>query len=117
MVVSAQAADRAPALVRELERRGVIVRRERERRVRPVLDWLATREIVTLLVEGGPGVHAACRDEGLIDRVQYVVTPHVMGEGVPSIAFTRPDVEGMRWPSVRVLGPDALIEFDVHRSH
>jgi riboflavin biosynthesis pyrimidine reductase len=116
MVVSARAADAAPAFVRDLERLGVIVRRERQRRLRPVLDWLGSREIVSLLVEGGPGVHAACRDEGLIDRVQYVVTPHVMGEGVPSIAFTRPDVEGMRWPSVKVLGRDALIEFDVHRT-
>ena len=117
MVVSAEAAGADPSRVRDLERRGVVVRAERERRLRPVFDWLATREIVSLLVEGGPGLHAACRDEGLIDRVQYVVTPHVLGEGVPSIAFTRPDVEGMRWPTVKGLGRDALIEFDVHGTH
>jgi len=114
MVQSADAdADRQAAL----EALGVIVHRARERRLRPVLDWLATREIVSLLIEGGPELQAACRDEGLIDRVQYVVTPHVLGDGVPSVALTRPQMEGMRWPQVKVLGPDALIEFDVYRSH
>jgi diaminohydroxyphosphoribosylaminopyrimidine deaminase / 5-amino-6-(5-phosphoribosylamino)uracil reductase len=116
-VIMVQSADADPARAAELEARGVLVHRARERRLRPVLDWLASREIVSLLVEGGPGLHAACRDEGLIDRVQYVVTPQVLGEGVPSVAFTRPHVEGMRWPSVKVLGLDALIEFDVYRTH
>jgi diaminohydroxyphosphoribosylaminopyrimidine deaminase/5-amino-6-(5-phosphoribosylamino)uracil reductase len=117
MVVSAAAAEAGAARVAEFERRGVIVYRAGERRVRPVLDWLAAREVVSLLVEGGPGLQAACRDEGLIDRVQFAVTPHVLGEGVPSAVFTRPDLEGMRWPSVTMLGRDALIEFDVHRPH
>jgi len=116
-VIMVQSNEADPARVAALETRGVLVYQARERRLRPVLDWLASREIVSLLVEGGPSLHAACRDEGLIDRVQYIVTPQVLGEGVPSVAMTRPQLEGMRWPSVKVLGRDALIEFDVHRPH
>jgi diaminohydroxyphosphoribosylaminopyrimidine deaminase / 5-amino-6-(5-phosphoribosylamino)uracil reductase len=94
----------------------VIVRREPVRAVRPVLEWLATRDIVSLLVEGGPALQAACRDEGVIDRVQYVLTPVELKEGVPAAAPTRAGLDGMHRPRLRVLGEDALVEFDVYRS-
>ena len=48
----------------------------------PVLEWLGARGIVSLLVEGGPTLHAAFASEGLVDRVQLVVTPQALGDGV-----------------------------------
>src|SRR5262249_41642848 len=46
--------------------------------VREALARLAERGILSLLVEGGPTLHGALADAQLIDRVQRVVTPHVL---------------------------------------
>jgi diaminohydroxyphosphoribosylaminopyrimidine deaminase/5-amino-6-(5-phosphoribosylamino)uracil reductase len=116
-VIMVQSAEADPARTAALEARNVIVHRARERRIRPVVEWLAEREIVSLLVEGGPALQAACRDEGLIDRVQIVTTPHVLGEGVPLVSLTRDEIEGLQPCTRTILGADTLLEFDVHRPH
>jgi len=115
MVVSAAAAEAAPSWVASVEALGVEVHRAAERRVRPVLAWLARREILSLLVEGGPALHAAFRDEDVIDRVQCAITPHVLGDGVRGAALSAAELDRMRWPAAMRLGSDTLIEFDVHR--
>jgi riboflavin biosynthesis pyrimidine reductase len=82
-----------------------------------VLTWLAGREIVTLLVEGGAALHTAFASEDVIDRVQWIVTPHHLGSGVPAAAIS-PEAFGATGTRRR-LGPrgnDELIEFDVHRT-
>jgi diaminohydroxyphosphoribosylaminopyrimidine deaminase/5-amino-6-(5-phosphoribosylamino)uracil reductase len=81
------------------------------------LQGLAQRGIMTLLVEGGPSLHAAFVDAGLFDRVHLIVTPHVLGP------------TGVRWLDVQTLelpygsvvaeprGADIWIEADVYRNH
>lgn len=44
-----------------------------------LLDHLGGRGVLTLLVEGGAVVHGAFFDAGLVDRVQAVVAPVVVG--------------------------------------
>lgn len=120
MVVSARERSRQSSHFAEAERMGVIVESFDTRDLRPVLESLAARDIVTLLVEGGPALHAAFAEAGLIDRVQWIVTPRELGAGVPLVAAIRPGL-GTAGPShTRQLGEDLLIEFDVHgidRSH
>lgn len=81
-----------------------------------MLAYLAGRDILSLLVEGGPILHQAFIEAGLVDRVQRVVTPHELGTGVPAeadwaerLALTMPARHVM-------LGPDEMMEADVHRT-
>jgi diaminohydroxyphosphoribosylaminopyrimidine deaminase/5-amino-6-(5-phosphoribosylamino)uracil reductase len=73
---------------------------------------LAGRGLLSLVVEGGPSLQTAFADAGVIDRIQCVVTPRVLGSGVaasPSVTQPGENVRRVR------LGDDLLIESDVHR--
>jgi diaminohydroxyphosphoribosylaminopyrimidine deaminase/5-amino-6-(5-phosphoribosylamino)uracil reductase len=78
-----------------------------------VLRWLASRGITSLLVEGGSELHAAFFEAQLVDRVQRVETPHVMGDGVPVAAGFAAD-RRPRSARVKHLGADTMVEWDVH---
>jgi diaminohydroxyphosphoribosylaminopyrimidine deaminase/5-amino-6-(5-phosphoribosylamino)uracil reductase len=112
MVISRSGVERDPARFDRLVDQGVLVHTTADRDVRPVLAWLASRDVVTLLLEGGAHMHSAFAEAGVIDRVQRVVTRHVLGEGVPAAALPRDVAVGL---AVRTaLGDDELMEFDVH---
>ena len=90
------------------------------RDLRSVLTYLADRPVLSLLVEGGPALHAAFAEAALIDRAQWVVTPRTLGGGVPLVAGLGPDVAPIGPPRIVPLGTDVLLEFNVHgidRSH
>ncbi|MCB9615467.1 MAG: bifunctional diaminohydroxyphosphoribosylaminopyrimidine deaminase/5-amino-6-(5-phosphoribosylamino)uracil reductase RibD [Sandaracinus sp.] len=85
-----------------------------------VLDALGRSEIVRLLVEGGPKVHAALLAGGHADRMAVFVAPRVLGdEAAPAFAAGASAVPtvaaGWRLSRVRVrtLGDDVLVEGDV----
>jgi diaminohydroxyphosphoribosylaminopyrimidine deaminase/5-amino-6-(5-phosphoribosylamino)uracil reductase len=71
----------------------------------------------SLLLEGGPRLHAAAWASGIVDRVRCYVSPVALGaEGVPWImptAFAMSDLAPVR---VEALGVDVLTEADVHRA-
>ncbi len=90
MVVSRGAALAQPGKVARLEHAGVVVERADRRELAPVLRWLAARDLLSLLVEGGPRLHAAFLAESLVDRVQVVTTPHVLGQGIPAASGIGP---------------------------
>jgi len=83
-----------------------------------VLAELGRRDIQSVLVEGGAGVHGALVDARLLDRVAVFVAPKLVGAGVAIAA-------GAGWPVPRAveLGPlavehvgrDLLIRADVVR--
>jgi diaminohydroxyphosphoribosylaminopyrimidine deaminase/5-amino-6-(5-phosphoribosylamino)uracil reductase len=115
MVMTSRAAEEHRANVSALERRGVIVEACEHRDLPAALHRLAERNIVSLLLEGGPGLALAFAEAGLVDRVELIVTPQVLGQGVRWDA-----ISGLRLdqpPRVTALGPDNLLEFDVHRTH
>ncbi len=79
------------------------------------LTLLAARGVSSLIVEGGPTLHGAFWDAGLVDRVQIFRTPHAVGaqglEWLPAVEA------GRGWtPAVpRAVGEDWLVEGYVHR--
>lgn len=86
-----------------------------------VLRALGEREIVRLLVEGGPRVHGTLLDRGLADRAEIFVAPRVLGDGqAPGLAMGRgSDRMAGAWriedPVVRRLGDDVWISGELRR--
>lgn len=100
-----------------LERRGARVLVTRTGTLHEALERLAADwQLGSLLLEGGAGVHAAAWEEGVVDAVRLYVTPHVVGAGglpfLPAGSFYS---GALRQRRVEPLGPDVLIEGDVHR--
>lgn len=73
---------------------------------------LAGREVLSLLLEGGPTLQRACWDAGLVDRVQVIQTPREIGDGVRAFVPPRGDVVAAE----RACGIDRVMEWDVHRA-
>ncbi len=80
-----------------------------------MLEDLAGRDILWLLVEGGPTLHAAFFEAGLVDHVQWAMTTMVLENGVPLAAGPGRELVWGMPPRVTPLGDDVLVEFDVHR--
>jgi riboflavin biosynthesis pyrimidine reductase len=98
-----------------LERKGVHVERRPARSMTDALSWLGTREILSVLVEGGPVLQEACAAEDLIDRVQVAIAPWNLGTGgVPAAGFIRRAIGDLNAVRGRDLGGDRLIDWDVH---
>ena len=115
MFVSADGARRAGPRLRILTEQGVDVVVQDTPDLARLLAELAARDVLSLLVEGGPALHQALFVAGLVDRVQLVTTSASLGAGVPvAPGFA---AEGRHAGAVRhtVLGGDELMEFDVHR--
>jgi diaminohydroxyphosphoribosylaminopyrimidine deaminase / 5-amino-6-(5-phosphoribosylamino)uracil reductase len=81
-----------------------------------VLRTLAREHVMRLLVEGGPTVHGALLDEGLVDAVALFVAPRLLNDagGLP-LSVGRPrsrmdEAIPLRQRSLRQLGDDLLIE-------
>lgn len=73
--------------------------------------------ISSLVVEGGPALHGAFWDAGLVDRVQIFVAPRRIGEaGVPWLGDRVMNSPAIVWRSARQLGEDVLLEGYVHRA-
>jgi len=116
MIVGTEAAERRQAALRTLEARGVVVERRPARSISGVMAYLAGRDIMSLLVEGGPLLHEAFIEAALVDRVQRVVTPHELGTGVPAEADWAERLQLKTPVRHAMLGPDEMMEADVHRT-
>lgn len=82
------------------------------------LRLLAGRDILSVLVEGGARLHAACFAEGVVDRVHLVVSPRGLGhEGVPLFGGADVPWSSLQLTHVAPCGDDTWIEADVHRTH
>jgi diaminohydroxyphosphoribosylaminopyrimidine deaminase/5-amino-6-(5-phosphoribosylamino)uracil reductase len=81
------------------------------------LAALAGRGVTSLVLEGGPTLHAAAWAAGVVDRVQVFRTPWVLGPGsVPWLDEGTFSLEGLEDVTTTALGPDDLIEGYVHWS-
>jgi len=79
------------------------------------LARLADAGVSSVVVEGGPTLHAALWDQGLVDRVQMYVTPAVVGPaGVRWWASAEAVTARLHDVCRTTLGPDVLVEGDVH---
>jgi diaminohydroxyphosphoribosylaminopyrimidine deaminase/5-amino-6-(5-phosphoribosylamino)uracil reductase len=79
------------------------------------LRLLAPMGVQSMLVEGGPTLHAALWREGCADAVRLVVAPRALGEGgVPWVDRASAPWASWRRVAVQPCGADIIIEADVH---
>jgi diaminohydroxyphosphoribosylaminopyrimidine deaminase/5-amino-6-(5-phosphoribosylamino)uracil reductase len=111
LVVSPEAARERVRHLEALTQRGVAIERVEDHDLRAASARLADLGVLSLLVEGGPRLQTAFADAGLVDRVQRIATPHVLGAGLAAPLIVRDTPDRARR---RQFGHDTLIEFDVH---
>jgi diaminohydroxyphosphoribosylaminopyrimidine deaminase/5-amino-6-(5-phosphoribosylamino)uracil reductase len=84
--------------------------------LRAVLEVLGKRDVVRLLVEGGPRIHGALLGAGLCDHASIFVAPRIVGDGeAPSLASGLrvdriADAFRLGAPRVRRFGEDVLFD-------
>ncbi len=117
VLVASEAAVRArPRDVDALEAAGAqIVAAEG---VADALRHLAASGVQSLLLEGGPTLHRAFHEAGMIDEVRLFVSPALLGpEGVPMLETPALPLADLAGAAVEVVGPDVLVSGYVHRPH
>ena len=101
---------------RELERAGAQVEPIQGRDLQAALRRLAEKQIVSLLLEGGPTLHRAAASEGVIDAVHLYVAPDAVGDhGVPWLDAGELRLAALDDRRVTVCGPDVFMEGYVYR--
>ncbi len=79
--------------------------------LRGALARLGGREIISLVVEGGPSLHGAFWRAGLVDRVELFISPRAIGsEGVSWAALPDGSIASLAELTARPVGDDARIE-------
>jgi diaminohydroxyphosphoribosylaminopyrimidine deaminase/5-amino-6-(5-phosphoribosylamino)uracil reductase len=114
MVVSDEAAAAGAAAVDAHLARGVEIERAPRHDLRSALRRLAARGVTWLLVEGGPALHEAFVRARLVDRVQWIVAPAMLGRGVAVGRGLADLAEAAGDVRRTALGADTMMEFDVH---
>jgi diaminohydroxyphosphoribosylaminopyrimidine deaminase/5-amino-6-(5-phosphoribosylamino)uracil reductase len=117
IVTSAADVANAPEQAAALARAGARLLQAPRHDLPSALRVLGAEGVTSLLLEGGPKVHAAAWEAGVVDRVRLYVSPAVFGAGgVPwfvtgaSVRLALDDVD------VRMVGPDECTEGYVHRT-
>jgi len=79
-----------------------------------LLQDLATREIVSLLIEGGARVAGSALSAGIVDKVAWFLAPMLIGDGKSALdGFSAPFLENaprLKLPRTTALGDDLLLE-------
>lgn len=118
IVTSREAKSRHHGRAQSLEDAGATLVAIDDPTMADALRALAECGIQSLVLEGGPAVHQAAWEAGVVDYVQLYVAPVAMGQDGPAVALGRGlTVASLIEPQVRMLGPDVLIEGYVHRPH
>ncbi len=116
VLTSSVAATSHPDRVRALEHAGATVTAVAEPGLAPMLASLCAFDIQSVLLEGGPCVHAAAWDEGVVDYVQLFVAPVTLGPaGLPLPEPVARSIPSLVEAQVGMWGADAIIEGYVHR--
>jgi diaminohydroxyphosphoribosylaminopyrimidine deaminase/5-amino-6-(5-phosphoribosylamino)uracil reductase len=109
--------DASPARVEALAAAGAEVVATPRGDLAEVFRELGRREVRSLLLEGGPTLHAAAWRARLVDRVLVLVAPRILGPaGIPWSMPAGMDLAGLL-RRVEPIGPDVLLEGDVHWTH
>ena len=87
----------------------------RDRFLGAALARLAALDLSSIVIEGGPTLHDAFWRAGLVDRLQFFLTPHTAGpRGLPAADFPVGTAAALIDSCVRPVGDDILIEGYVH---
>jgi diaminohydroxyphosphoribosylaminopyrimidine deaminase/5-amino-6-(5-phosphoribosylamino)uracil reductase len=80
----------------------------------PLLRFLGSEGVCSLLVEGGGKVAGWLVEEGVVDRYLFFLAPKIVGEGVPGVAglaaATMADARLLRFGTVGRMGEDLVVE-------
>ncbi len=114
MVVLDSTVQADPAKFEALRAQGVRVETQATRDLRAVARSLAARDVQSLVLEGGPSLQQAWLDAQLVDHLQWLVTPTVLGDGVPMVPAVRARCEAVPRERWQRLDADWLVE-DVYR--
>lgn len=106
---------RADALVRAGARLQLLAEPAAGGFLRTAFSSLPALGVMSVIVEGGPTLHGAIWDAGLVDRVQVFRTPRPLGEAGVRWIPGRVALEALTDARTLVLGDDVLIEGHVHR--
>jgi diaminohydroxyphosphoribosylaminopyrimidine deaminase/5-amino-6-(5-phosphoribosylamino)uracil reductase len=80
-------------------------------RLTDAVEQLAAGGVTSMVLEGGPALHRAAWDEGIVDRVQLFVTPQPVGaRGVPWLLPDLLAVAELTETTVEPIGEDVLIQ-------
>jgi diaminohydroxyphosphoribosylaminopyrimidine deaminase/5-amino-6-(5-phosphoribosylamino)uracil reductase len=104
-----------PDRVDRLERAGAEVEPLPDDGIPKALERLAERGVTSLLLEGGPRLHAAFWDAGLVDAWQVYCSPATAG--IDAVPWLQVNDCALPMPPHRVrhCAPDVRIDIDVHR--
>lgn len=123
LFVSEESARRNPGKRRELLRRGVEIvalpgSPSHGLAVMDVLHILGSKNVASVLVEGGSRVFASFLNENAADKILAFVAPSLFGSGLDTFTGLRPRSAGharrMKSVSARRIGDDILIEGYLH---
>ena len=118
IIVTTSSATRANAeRARALEQAGATLLALEAASIGACLGALAAHGIQSLVVEGGPTLHQAAWDAGVVDYMQIYVAPMVLGSGPVMAPGPATAAASLVERHVRLLGPDVLIEGYVHGPH
>jgi len=82
------------------------------------LRTLADQRVISVLVEGGPRVHAAFAEAGMIDEVQVFVAQDLfLPDGLPFAPGPAMTLAALDRLEVEPIGNDVLVRGYVHRPH
>ena len=115
IVTTASGAEAQATRARELEAAGAELLVAGEG-VSDALAALARRGVQSLVVEGGPALHAAVWRAGLVDRVRIWITPLALGaDGVEWLPGSLLAIGQLLDRRATCCGADVLVEGHVHR--
>jgi diaminohydroxyphosphoribosylaminopyrimidine deaminase/5-amino-6-(5-phosphoribosylamino)uracil reductase len=110
MVVLDSTVEGNPSRFEALRATGVRVLSYPTRDCAAIARSLAAEGVQSILLEGGPALQQAWLEAGLVDHVQWLVTPATLDDGVPMVTAVRVRCDAMGPEARRGLGDDRLIE-------
>ena len=117
IMTSLEATAAQPGRTSALEAAGAIIEAG-DGSVTTALAALRTREVSSMLVEGGAVLHAALWQAGVVDRVHLITAPRALGlEGVPLFGGATGGTARVTPVAASLVGADTWVEADVHWSH
>ena len=83
-----------------------------------ILEWMAKKNLISLLVEGGKSILTSFIKTGLADKLMIFVAPKLIGEGIDAIGdlsiHSMMDSTELKKTSYKKIGTDILIEGYLH---
>jgi diaminohydroxyphosphoribosylaminopyrimidine deaminase/5-amino-6-(5-phosphoribosylamino)uracil reductase len=116
VMTTAEACEAHPDNAAALRNAGATLMLTPRHDIAAAMTMLLGAGITSLLLEGGAALHRAAWQANVVDRVRCYVTPHTLGGD--GVAWEMPpDFSLAALAPVRAqpLGPDVLLEADVHR--